>query len=187
MIGSISGGEGLGNASSLYVLRGSQPVVGSSAPLSPVGLSGAEPLQTSASISGAGQLLSNLEQLQTQDPTQFTQVVSQIASQLQTAAQQAQGTQSEFLSNLAAQFQSVANGGSLSQLQPQQGQQAQQGDQIEHHHHHHAQQAYSQNTQGQSQGVASLAQTSATQSSGSATLQQLFATISSEVSQALAG
>jgi hypothetical protein len=113
--------------------------------------------------------------LQAQNPAKFTQVVSEIASQLQAAAQQAQGSQSTFLSNLASNFQSVASGGSLSQLQPQQ-----------HHHHHQVQQAYSQGTQNSSQGVAGLAQPSGSQSSSSSTLQQLFTTISSEVSQALA-
>src|SRR2546423_7191972 len=43
----------------------------------------------SATISAAGQLLGNLQQLLNQDPTQFQQVLTQIAGQLQGAAQPA--------------------------------------------------------------------------------------------------
>jgi hypothetical protein len=174
MIGALSGGEGLGSASGAYFAQQAQGIKGLGAVSGLTGGEGAGgAAQSSATISGAAQLLSNLQQLQTEDPTKFQQVVSQIVGQLQAAAQQTQGPQSTFLSNLAAKFQSVANGGSLSQLQPQ-------------HHHHHAQQAYSQGAQNQSQGVTGLAQSSNGQSSSSSTLQQLYATISNEVSQALA-
>jgi hypothetical protein len=177
MVGSLSGGEGLSSASSLYFSQLSRAgSAGSSVSSLTGGEGGGAVSQTSASISGPGQLLSNLQQLQTQDPTKFQQVVSDIASQLQAASQQSQGPQSDFLANLASKFQNVANGGSLSQLQPQ-----------GHHHHHHGQQAYSQSSQSQSQGVAGLAQSSSSQSSSGSSLQQLFASISSEVTQALAG
>ncbi len=177
MIGALSSSEGLNTASSVYPAQQTQGINGLSA-LS--GLAGAQTgsgvAQSPVKISGPGQLLSNLQQLQTQNPAKFQQVVSQIASQLQTAAKQTQGPQSTFLASLAAQFQSVANGGSLSQLQPQQ----------HHRHHHHAQQAYSQNAGAQPQGLAGLAQPGGSQSSSGSTMQQLFATISSEVTQALA-
>ena len=118
--------------------------------------------------------------MQTQNPAQFQQVVTQIASQLQTAAQQAgsdQTPQGQFLSALAQKFQNVANGGSLSQLQPSQS---------HHHHHHKGQQAYAQNGQNADQGLSGLTQQSSSSSSSSSpNLQQLFATISNEVSQAL--
>jgi hypothetical protein len=173
MIGALSGGEGLGSASSAYFAQPTQNVNGLTAASSLTGGEGGGGVaKSSATISGPGQLLSNLQQLQAQNPTNFQQVVSQIASQLQAAAQQAQGPQSDFLSNLAAKFQSVAGGGSLSQLQPQQ-------------HPHPNHQAFSQGTPNQAQGVAGLAQPSASQSSNSSTLQQLFTTISTEVSQAL--
>jgi hypothetical protein len=174
MISAMSGGDGLSSAASAYFAQQLPAVNGSTS-----GLTGAEggggiaPISTT--ISGPGQLLGNLQQLQAQDPTKFQQVVSQIATQLQSAAQQAQGPQSNLLSNLATKFQNVASGGSLSQLQPQQ-----------HHHHHHAQQAYSQNSQNQPQGVAALVQPSGSQSSSSSTLQQLFTNISTKVRQALA-
>jgi hypothetical protein len=175
MIGAMSGGEGLSSAASAYFAQQLSGVNGAASTLTG-GEGGGGVAPTSTSISGPGQLLSNLQQLQAQDPTKFQQVVSQIATQLQSAAQQTQGPQSNSLSNLATKFQNIASGGSLSQLQPQQ-----------HHHQHHAQQAYSQNSQSQPQGIAALAQPSGSQSSSSSTIQQLFANISTEVSQALAG
>jgi hypothetical protein len=212
MINAMSGGDGVGNAASLYFAQQLQTTNVSNAPSGlPGGASAPGSTSSSAIISGPGQLLSNLQELQTQDPTKFQQVTSQIAGQLQTAAQQTQGPQSTFLSNLATKFENVANGGSLSQLQ------------SGHHHHHHHQtqqadsqggpsqaqgiaallqtgdnqsssgatssalQAYSQNSQSQTQGIAGLVQSSGSQSSSNSTLQQLFTNISTEVSQALAG
>jgi hypothetical protein len=175
MIGAMSGGESLVGANSAYLAQQLQGVNATTTLSSLTSGTGAGS-QSSATISGPGQLLSNLQQLQAQDPTKFQQVVAQIANQLQSAAQQIQGPQSDFLSNLGAKFQSVSNGGSLTQVQPQQHQ----------HHHHHAQQAYSQNSQSQPQGIAGLAQSGGSQSSSSSILQQLFTNISSEVSQALA-
>ena len=172
MINAMSGGEGLGGAASAYFAQQSRGVNGTSALNSLTGGEGGGGVaQSPATISGPGQLLSNLQQLQTQDPTKFQQAVSQIAGQLQTAAQQTQGPQSDFLTKLAAKFQSVANGGSLSQLQPGQGQ---------HHHHHHAQQADSQGAQSQAQGIAALLQSSSSQSTSSLTLPQLFTNISAQ-------
>ena len=75
--------------------------------------------QDASAISSPGQLYSNLQKLQAQDPTTFKTVVAQIASQLQTAArEQGDTAQGLFLSNLAQKFQNVANGGDLSQLTP---------------------------------------------------------------------
>ena len=133
--------------------------------------SGAASIGDSAQISAPAQLYAELQQLQTQNPAEFNQVVTNIANQLQTAAQQAGNTpQGQFLSNLASQFQNVANGGDLSQLQPKpQG-----------HHHHHT---YDQNGQLQSSSASAASQTT---SNGSASLQQLFTSIQNEVTQALA-
>jgi hypothetical protein len=190
MIGAMTGGEGLSSAASSYFASQAQGVNGLSSLSSLTGGEGGGS-QSSTAISGPGQLLSNLQQLQTSDPTTFQQVVTQIASQLQSASQQAQGPQSNVLSNLASKFQNIANGGSLGQLAPKQ-----------HHHHSHALQAYSQNSQDSSQGLAALIQSSGSQSSGSqsstnqssngqtssaTSLQGLFTTISNEVSAALAG
>lgn len=126
----------------------------------------------SAKISGPGQLLSQLQQLQSQDPTKFTQVVSDIATQLQNAAQQATGPQSDFLSNLANRFQTTANTGDLSALQPH------------HHGHHHAHATYNQ--QGQIVAPPGAGAPAASNASSTGTdLGQLFAKIAKEVSQAV--
>jgi hypothetical protein len=175
MSGNVTGINGPGGLSGILLI---QKLLGVKGPSSSGGATGAAGTsgagQSTASISGPGQLLSNLQQLQAQNPASFQAVVTQIAGQLQAAAQQTQGPQSKFLSDLAARFQNVANGGPLSQLQPHR----------HHHHHSRAQQAYGRNT---SAGVAGLGQAGSSSSSGSSSLQQLFATISSEVSTALAG
>ncbi len=75
----------------------------------------------SAQISGPGQLYGQLQQLQTQNPTQFKQVTGQIASQLETASTQSTGGQAGFLANLASQFQTAAQTGDATSLQPQAG------------------------------------------------------------------
>jgi hypothetical protein len=146
MIGALSGGEGLGSVSSLYF---PQPAKGINNSIALSGLTGGAAgdgvAQRSAGISGPGQLHSNLQQLQTQNPAKFQEIVSHIGNQLQNAAHQAQGPQSGFLSNLAARFKSVADGGSLSQLQRQQN-------------HYQVQQAYSLGAQSPPQDVAELAQ-----------------------------
>ena len=176
MIAALSGGEGLGNAAGTYFAQKAQGTssIGTLSTLSGgEGSGGAS--QSTSSISGPGQLLSDLQQLQSQNPTSFTQVVSQIASNLQTASQQNQGSQSSLLSSLASVFQSIAGGGSLSQLQPQQ-----QSNQSQ------AQHAYSQSVQS-SQGLTGLASALYGQSSGTGSvLQQLFSSISNQVNSALA-
>jgi hypothetical protein len=178
MLGAMLNSTAVDGVNALYLAQPTQGVNsgGGSDNLAAIA-GGSNAPQASAAISGPGELLSNLQQLQAQDPTKFQQVVSQIAGQLQTAAQQTQGPLSSFLSNLGASFQNVASGGNLSQLQPQQ----------QHHHHHHAQQAYNQSQNSQSQGVAGLAQSSNNQSSSNSTLQQLLSMISSTVNNALAG
>src|SRR5439155_4387106 len=71
-------------------------------------------------ISKAGQFLSKLQSLKQSDPTKFKELLTQISDQLSAAALQAgAGTQqNQFLSDLAAKFKDVANGGDISQLQP---------------------------------------------------------------------
>jgi hypothetical protein len=143
---------------------------------------------SSATISGPGQLYSELQQLQSQNPTQFKQVVTEIASQLSQAASADGSTgQGNFLSTLAQKFQNVADGGSLSQLAPPSGGSG----------HKHAK-AYADNSQSSSNSselTALLSQLSDSQSSSSSSssstsssgtnLQQLFQSIQNEVSQAL--
>jgi hypothetical protein len=71
------------------------------------------------SLSGQGRFLSKLQALQASNPQKFKQVLSQVASELQTAAGQAGNTsRAQSLSSLANKFQDVANGGDLAQLKP---------------------------------------------------------------------
>src|SRR5438105_3486422 len=66
----------------------------------------------SQDISPAGQFIAKLQDLQQKDPAKFKQLVNRIATQLSTAAQQeTQPGQKEALANLAAKFQSLAQGG----------------------------------------------------------------------------
>jgi hypothetical protein len=84
----MTGASGLGSAASAYFAQLSQSVTSQSAVSSLSGGEGAGSGKSTATISQPVQLLSELQQLQSQDPTKFTQVVGQIASQLQAAAQQ---------------------------------------------------------------------------------------------------
>src|SRR5947207_621996 len=80
--------------------------------------SAASPLSDTADISGPGQLFSLLQQLQQTDPTKFKQVTGDIASQLQSAAQQQGSTgASGFLTQLADKFQQASQTGDISSLQ----------------------------------------------------------------------
>lgn len=188
----MTGAEGISSAASSYFLQSLQSTPKVSGSLSggegAGGMSGGEGAgAVSASISPMGQLVSNLQQLQTQDPTKFQQVVGQIATELQTAAQQSgqtgpssstqqpgQAGTSNFLTQLAASFKAIANGGSLSQLQAQ------------HHHGHH--QMYDSTGQSVSTTPTSPSTTSPAGSANSTSgsnIQQLFATITSQVAQAL--
>jgi hypothetical protein len=74
----------------------------------------------SVSVSQQGQFLSDLQTLQDTQPQKVQAALSQAASGLSVAAQQAGSLtpQGQFLANAAAQFQQVASGGSVSLLQP---------------------------------------------------------------------
>jgi hypothetical protein len=172
----MTGAEGLGSAASSYFAQESRSI---SALQVPKGFSGGEGVggtgQSSAQISSAGQLFSQLQQLQAQNPTAFTQVTSQIAQQLQSAAQQqGQTSVGYFLSSLASKFQSVASGGSLSQLLPQSPSTG-------------SLQAYSQGGQNQTANLLGRVGPSGISQTGGSSIQHLFASISNEVSQALGG
>jgi hypothetical protein len=158
------GAEGIGaGAASYFALRASSVGLPSAASSlsggeGAGGLSGGEGGGSdSASISGFGQLFSALQQLQSQSPNQFTQVVSQISNELQTAASQQVGTsQGAVFNNLANLFQNLATTGDLSQFQSQQNQQNGQAS------------AYAINSQIPGAG-------------NNSNLQQLFATIANDV------
>jgi hypothetical protein len=74
----------------------------------------------SAQISGLAQLYGQLQQLQSQNPAQFKQVTSEIATQLQSASARATGSDASFLANLATKFQTASATGDASSLKPAQ-------------------------------------------------------------------
>jgi hypothetical protein len=96
--------------------------------------------QTDASgISPSASFLSELQELQQQNPGQFSHLVSQIAGKLQTAAQQASAsgntTKAHQLTTLATEFENSASGGAIPT--PQQLQQSGLGGYHHHGGHHH--------------------------------------------------
>ena len=158
---------------------------GSSSPVS-----AAQPAAT-ADISPAGSFFGNLEKLKEQDPAKLKQVLSDISTQLQTAAQSASGSQQQFLTQLADKFQSASQSGDISALQ------AHKDHGHGGHHHHHAETegagAYSASTPTAADAINGAQSTTGTQpaaatASGSAaqtSFKALFDKISSEVSSAL--
>ncbi len=87
----------------------------------------------SINFSQVAQLFQQLQQLQTSNPTEFKQVLTDAATQFKTAAgQQTDPAAAGFLSNLSDQFQTAADTGNLSALQP-----AANGAHGGHHGHHH--------------------------------------------------
>ena len=156
----------LGSAANAFLLQAqySSGITGAAS-----GSSGAAGNPVSAIISEPGQLFSELQQLQAQDPAKLKQIASQIANQLQAAAQQPGSSgQASFLNKLAGEFQNVANGGDASQLKPH------------HHHAHHGHHTYNSN------GQAVQSSSSSSPTSGTS-IQDIFATITNEVAQALSG
>jgi len=84
-------------------------------------------------FSQAADLFKQLQQLQTSNPTEFKQVLTDAATKLQTAAtQQTDSQAASFLNNLASRFQTAANTGDLSALHPQ----SPSGTSGTHHGHH---------------------------------------------------
>ncbi len=134
--------------------------------LNPVSVS--QPQGDSPDISPAAQFLSMLQQIQQQDPAQFQQIISQITTQLQTAAKNAANggdtSRADRLNQLASQFQSAASNGQLPSVQT-----LQQAGLAGHHGHHHGGghhgghtsqtdplNAFQQNTNADSQPLASI-------------------------------
>ena len=75
---------------------------------------------SATSLSGSGSLLSQLQQLSFSNPAAFKAATADIATQLQSDAQQTGGSQGQALSSLAAKFQSASQTGDLSSLKPAQ-------------------------------------------------------------------
>jgi hypothetical protein len=141
---------------------------------SPRAVDSSSPVQSSdnARLSPFAQLLNTLQQLQQTDPTKYQQVTGQIATNLQTAAQNAQSegntTAANQLNQLATDFTSASRSGQLPNVQDLA--QAVGG----HHHHHHAAPADSD----------SSSTTAASSTSPSQTLNQLLSTFQSDSTQA---
>jgi hypothetical protein len=90
----------------------------------------------SIDFSQVGQLFKDLKQLQTSDPAEFKQVVTDAATQLRNAASQATDPQQAgFLNNLADKFQTVASTGNLSAFQSNSSNSLYSP--ASRHHHHH--------------------------------------------------
>lgn len=90
-------------------------------------------------ISPFAQLMNYLQQLQQQNPTQFKQITGQLATDLQTAATNAQNhgncNEANALNQLASVFQQSSTTGQLPDFQQQAAQNA--STSGHHHHHHH--------------------------------------------------
>ena len=74
-----------------------------------------------ASMSGIGQVMSKISDLESTDPAKAKQVLQRIASKLTDAAGQATGDQATHLQELAARFTKAADTGDLSGIQPPKG------------------------------------------------------------------
>ena len=93
---------------------------------------------TTSDVSDFASVMNELQQLQQSDPDKFKQVMSSIATTVQTDASNATGSQARFLSQLAGKFQQAAQTGTMTPLEPSgAGLSGHHG-----HHHHHAVQSY---------------------------------------------
>lgn len=108
----------------------------------------------SVSFSQVGQLFQELKQLQTSNPADFKQVMTDAANKLEAAAQQSSDpSQTSFLSNLATKFQNAAHTGNLSALQSQSSS-GSSGTYTAHGHHHHHGESSSDSSTSQTGGDA---------------------------------
>jgi hypothetical protein len=93
-------------------------VTGTTPPPPPMGMFGMSGTD-SAETSNPAEFYSKLKELQQSDPAKFQEVVSSIADKLEAAASDEDlSSANSMLSDLAAKFRDVANGGDISQLQP---------------------------------------------------------------------
>jgi hypothetical protein len=123
--------------------------------------------------------MSNLQQLQQSNPTQYKQVTQQIATNLQNAAQTAQSdgntTAANQLGTLATDFANASQTGQLPNIQDL----AQAVTGSGHHHHHHGGSPDSDSSSSTSSSTPSGSSTSTSSTSGasgtSQTLSQILA------------
>lgn len=132
----------------------------------------------SVNISESAQLFQELQQLQTTNPTEFKQVLTDAATQFNAAAaQQADPAAASILSSIAGQFQNAASTGNLSALQPPAANEASGATSGAHrgHHHHHSESS-SASTDSATAATPASAATSAT-TSPTTSLQSLIASL----------
>jgi hypothetical protein len=89
-------------------------------------------------FSQVGQLFKSLRQLETSNPTEFKQVMSDAASQLRSAAAASDTQQADVLNSFAEKFESASSSGNLAAFQPGSNSAGAQGlyTPTAHHHHH---------------------------------------------------
>ncbi|MGD0209919.1 MAG: hypothetical protein ABSC14_02935 [Desulfomonilia bacterium] len=140
----INGNDSSMSLSMLYGMMPVNQIAGSDTTTSQATSTGAvgSSQGDSVNVSQSSQLFSQLQQLQQSDPDKFKQVMTNIAGELQSAAQGKDGFEAKLFSDLATKFQNVANGGDISQLMPptpsSSDQYTQQGSvSAKHHHGHH--------------------------------------------------
>lgn len=94
----------------------------------------------SQGIPSFSDLMTQLQQEATSDPSVFKQQTAAIASNLSAAAQSATGTQAAILQGVASEFQTASQSGNLTALGPNavSGNTGTQGASGHHHHHHHS-------------------------------------------------
>jgi hypothetical protein len=179
-VGNASGSLDIYRLSALQSTGGIAALSAGSGTRQAAGASGPVPGGSdSVEISQPGQMLSQLQQLKSKDPAQFKQVLSDTANQLRALAQQAgPSAGGSALAELADRFQTAANTGDLSVLQPK-----------GHHHHHPA--SWS-GTAGQTSapdqtavmaGLTSPGAASSTGSNVKSQLSSIFATLQKALSQ----
>ena len=175
---SIPGISGLGNLSSVEsllstVLQSTGLVSNSS---STAATSTAQALDKSK-LSPFASLVSQLQTLQQNNPSEYQQVTQQIATNLSSAAQSAQAsgntTLANQLSQLATDFQNASSSGQLPNLQDL-------ANATSGHHHHHGHPASAESTSSSSDASTTDANSS---SSSSSVLQQLLASMQSSATQ----
>lgn len=111
-VAGISGNSGTGSLVSILKSM-------STTATSTSGASSASGSSDSTEISGPAEFLSKLQQLKTQDPDKFKELLTEMAESLKSAAESATSEQDQkMLASLAEKFTSVANGGDLSELEP---------------------------------------------------------------------
>ncbi len=129
-------------------------------------------------LSPLAQVLSTLQQLQQSNPTQYTQVTAQIATNLQSAAKTATAdgntTAATQLNQLATDFTNASQSGQMPNIQDLA--QAAGG----HHHHMHA---HGSSSDSSSTSTDSSSSTSGSTSTDNQTLSQLLAAFQSNAAQ----